>query len=113
MTEIKTIGLGEALQNNDSSEGAIHVLLPNQEIKLINAIVHASKEDDYSTAFINLEDSSGKIRTMNSSAISIVSKIEKMIANGLGKTIHVRVRVEKVPNVIHPEKDDYWTLTEL
>ena len=50
---------------------------------------------------------------MNSSAISIVSQIQKMISNGLGKTIHVNVRVEKVPNKVHPEKEDYWTLTEL
>ena len=113
MTEIKTVGLGESLKNNDSSEGALHILLPNQEIKLINAVVHPSKDGDYNTAFINLEDSNGKIRTMNSSAISIVSQIQKMITNGLGKTIHVNVRVEKVPNKVHPEKEDYWTLTEL
>ena len=61
MTEIKTVGLGESLKNNDSSEGALHLLLPNQEIKLINAVVHPSKDGDYSTAFINLEDSNGKL----------------------------------------------------
>ena len=35
MTEIKTVGLGESLKNNDSSEGALHILLPNQSFCVI------------------------------------------------------------------------------
>ena len=115
MTELKETKLGEALnEKNAESEGSIQSLFLDQEITLKSAQIRESKNNDtgdsFKVAFIHVEDSTGKQRVCNSSATAIVSKIEELLQNGLGKTIKVPVRCV---NVVRDQKKDYLKLEEV
>ena len=114
MTEIKTVGLDEALNNNAESEGSIQSLFLDQEITLLSAQIRESTNDEtketFKVAFIHLVDSYGKTRICNSSAKAIVSECEALIEKGLGKTIKVPVRCVKVVRV---GKNDYFKLDKV
>ena len=118
MTEIKTVGLDEALNNNAESEGSIQSLFLDQEITLLSAQIREStkmneetgEEETFKVAFIHLEDSTGKTRICNSSSIAIVSECEKLLEKGLGKTIKVPVRCVKV---VRTGKKEYLKLDKV
>jgi len=114
MTEIKTVGLDEALNNNAESEGSIQSLFLDQEITLLSAQIRESTNDEtketFKVAFIHLEDSTGKTRICNSSAKAIVSECEALIEKGLGKTIKVPVRCV---TVVRAGKKDYLKLDKV
>ena len=114
MTEIKTVGLDEALNNNAESEGSIQSLFLDQEVTLKSAQIRESTNDEtketFKVAFIHLEDSTGKTRICNSSSIAIVSECEKLLEKGLGKTIKVPVRCVKV---VRTGKKDYLKLDKV
>jgi len=114
MTELKETKLGDALnEKNAESEGSIQSLFLDQEITLKSAQIRESTGENgetFKVTFIHVEDSTGKQRVCNSSATAIVSKIEELLQNGLGKTIKVPVRCV---NVVRDGKKDYLKLEEV
>ena len=114
MTEIKTVGLDEALNNNAESEGSIQSLFLDQEVTLKSAQIRESTNQEtketFKVSFMTVEDSTGKTRICNSSSIAIVSECEKLLEKGLGKTIKVPVRCVKV---VRAGKNDYFKLDKV
>ena len=114
MTEIKTVGLDEALNNNAESEGSIQSLFLDQEITLLSAQIRESTNTEtnetFKVSFMTVDDSTGKQRICNSSAKAIVEECEKLLEKGLGKTIKVPVRCVKVVRV---GKNDYFKLDKV
>ena len=118
MTELKETQLDEALNNNAESEGSIQSLFLNQEITLKSAQIRESTkknektglEETFKVTFMTVDDSTGKERVCNSSAIAIVDYCEKLLKKGLGKTIKVPVRCV---SVVRTGKDDYLKLDKV
>ena len=114
MTELKETQLDEALNNTAESEGSIQSLFLDQEITLKSAQIRESTNDEtketFKVSFMTVEDSTGKERYCNSSAIAIVSECEKLLEKGLGKTIKVPVRCVKV---VRTGKKDYLKLDKV